>query len=525
MGASSSSGSYLHITGLTSRGKQLAELAITETIDGFSVTSIEAGAFRGCSNMKKVTIAGSVRSIGDSAFAGCSNLETLVMKGEEPPEMGVGVLEFCSAVISVPPEAKEAYSNNAGWSSYNVRLVTYYTVTFRSGDAELDAYPPEKQVVSPARTVDSLPSDPVRSGFLFKGWYTGPNGTGTMFTANTEVTSDITVYAKWIPITQNTGVRLSFTIKSFKDARSPSHLFQNITPDLDAIYYYKATPKWTSDFRAVQGATEDFVQLYYDYTIKTRTVDMGLFAPGTWDFEVRVVSSNGITLYEKKISSFHVTSQVSSVEFILEKHYEDTGILNINVVSDEVSRNGGLIIYCKGTQSSKIVRIPMADSVPGPDGTARFSTSLELSPGFYEVNLTLYDEGASRAVKSGYIEVFGNETSELNGTVYKDTWMAESYTDVGMGGGFFLTEKKKLGMIVSTNGNIHSRTWTFTASPTEDSERIGSYIWYVNGERQNGNGATFVLRNINSGTYLVNCFAVDSTLSYIVGAGLSISVQ
>ena len=65
----SASGSYLHITGLTQRGKQLSELAITETIDGFSVTSIKAGAFRSCSNVKKVTVAGSVKSIGDNAFA------------------------------------------------------------------------------------------------------------------------------------------------------------------------------------------------------------------------------------------------------------------------------------------------------------------------------------------------------------------------------------------------------------------------------------------------------------------------
>lgn len=70
MGAAPVSGSYLHITGLTERGKQLAELAITETIDGFGVTSIQSGAFRGCSKVKTVTIAGSVRSIGDSAFAG-----------------------------------------------------------------------------------------------------------------------------------------------------------------------------------------------------------------------------------------------------------------------------------------------------------------------------------------------------------------------------------------------------------------------------------------------------------------------
>ena len=109
--------------------------------------------------MKKITIAGSVRSIGDGAFAGCGSLETLVLKGTEPPEMGSGVLEFCPAAICVPPEAKESYSQKAGWSSYASQLVSYFTVTFKSGNATIDAYPPEKQVIYPETTVDSLPAD------------------------------------------------------------------------------------------------------------------------------------------------------------------------------------------------------------------------------------------------------------------------------------------------------------------------------------------------------------------------------
>ena len=524
MGAASISGSYLHITGLTQRGEQLSELAITETIDGFAVTSIKARAFRACSNVKKMTIAGSVKSIGDGAFAGCSNLETVIMKGEEPPEIGTGVLDYCPAFISVPPAAKEAYDNNAGWSSYSTRIVTYFTVTFKSGDASIDAYPPEKQVVYPATTVDSLPSDPVRSGYLFGGWYTEPNGAGTLFTANTEVTSDLTVYAKWTQISQNTGVRLSFSIEGFKDARTPSHLFQNITPDSKATYYYRAVPSWTYDLTNIVGATEGFVQLPYNYSIDTRTINMGVFTPGTWNFAVRVVSVNGNTLYEKNIKNCKIDSQSSNIRFVLEKCYEGTGTLQINALSDAVSNKGGMIITYKGPRSGAI-DIPMAESLPGTEGTVTFIKTLSLPPGFYEVNFTLYDEGKSRAVKNGYVEVFGNETSVLNSTIYKDIWMSESYTDVGITGVFFLAEKKKLGMVVSTSGNIYSRTWTFTASQTEDSENIRNYVWYVNGIRQNANGSVFVMRNLNPGEYQVYCFAVDNSFSYIVSAGLTIPVQ
>lgn len=53
-------------------------------------------------------------------------------------------------------------------------------------------------VSSPETTVKGLPEPPVRSNYKFDGWYTERNGEGTEFTADTEVTDDITVYAKWI---------------------------------------------------------------------------------------------------------------------------------------------------------------------------------------------------------------------------------------------------------------------------------------------------------------------------------------
>jgi uncharacterized repeat protein (TIGR02543 family) len=47
-------------------------------------------------------------------------------------------------------------------------------------------------------------SEPSKSGYTFGGWYTQQNGGGSQFTADTTVTSNITVYAKW---TVNTGAR------------------------------------------------------------------------------------------------------------------------------------------------------------------------------------------------------------------------------------------------------------------------------------------------------------------------------
>jgi uncharacterized repeat protein (TIGR02543 family) len=76
----------------------------------------------------------------------------------------------------------------AQWSTYS------YTVTFNSdGGTMVDP----KTVVSPATTIDALPSPPTRTGYLFDGWYTQNGGNGTEFTALTTVSASTTVYAKW----------------------------------------------------------------------------------------------------------------------------------------------------------------------------------------------------------------------------------------------------------------------------------------------------------------------------------------
>ena len=72
------------------------------------------------------------------------------------------------------------------------------TVTFDSQNAGTAASPASKQVALNA-TAGVLPT-PVKNGFIFGGWYTVANGGGTVFAAETVVTGNITVYAKWTAI-------------------------------------------------------------------------------------------------------------------------------------------------------------------------------------------------------------------------------------------------------------------------------------------------------------------------------------
>lgn len=54
-----------------------------------------------------------------------------------------------------------------------------------------------KTVTSDSALGTNWPDNPTRSGYSFGGWYTGQNGTGTLYTSATIITADVDLYAKW----------------------------------------------------------------------------------------------------------------------------------------------------------------------------------------------------------------------------------------------------------------------------------------------------------------------------------------
>lgn len=77
----------------------------------------------------------------------------------------------------------------------------YYTVSFNSQFSNTESATvmpnPTSITVKPGETVDTLPTDPTMSDYIFGGWYTAQNGYGTKFTTAYKVTEDMTVYAYW----------------------------------------------------------------------------------------------------------------------------------------------------------------------------------------------------------------------------------------------------------------------------------------------------------------------------------------
>ena len=74
----------------------------TVTYEGmiYSVTSIEDGAFFGCSSLTAVTIPENVTSIGDNAFRGCSSLTSITIP-KSVSSIGFGVSAGCTSLNTI----------------------------------------------------------------------------------------------------------------------------------------------------------------------------------------------------------------------------------------------------------------------------------------------------------------------------------------------------------------------------------------------------------------------------------------
>lgn len=74
--------------------------------------------------------------------------------------------------------------------------IEMHTVTFNENGGSTAATPSTMSVES-GKSLGTLPTAPTRSGYIFKGWNTKADGSGSAFTTATIITGDITVYAQW----------------------------------------------------------------------------------------------------------------------------------------------------------------------------------------------------------------------------------------------------------------------------------------------------------------------------------------
>lgn len=173
---------------------------------GEKIKTIGYNAFAYCTSLKNITIPEKVTTIGSDTFNDCSHLEYIILPA--------GLTSFEDELTDCSPECVIYYNNNEAeadkhFGSHDVlkghKLLCLCKVTFDANggtltdSAEVPVYETEKIIGTKANELKAIPN-PTRPGYNFTGWYTTADGKpeDSKFDVDkTEITKDITLYARW----------------------------------------------------------------------------------------------------------------------------------------------------------------------------------------------------------------------------------------------------------------------------------------------------------------------------------------
>ncbi|MBQ6010155.1 MAG: leucine-rich repeat protein, partial [Kiritimatiellae bacterium] len=169
-----------------------------------SVTSIGHFSFEDCSGLTSVTIPDSVTSIGEDAFSCCSGLTSMTIP-DSVTSIGIEAFCYCSGLTSVNlPETlhgQDEYLRSSVFISCAAGLeltyypVTTFSVTFNANGGTIEGAASYERIVVDGQKLREMPT-PTLNGYVCSGWFTAAEG-GTQVTADTVVTSNMTLYAHW----------------------------------------------------------------------------------------------------------------------------------------------------------------------------------------------------------------------------------------------------------------------------------------------------------------------------------------
>lgn len=140
-------GSYSIPTSVTSvMGFSFTNSIIKSITFPFSITSIGACTFSGCSNLTFLSIPSSVTSIGSQAFAVCSNLDSVAVYATLPPTLSSDAFYGIGPDVTfyVPDPSLETYKNANVWKNFT-NLLGLSQLVFRT--IEVPAYIPTNGLV------------------------------------------------------------------------------------------------------------------------------------------------------------------------------------------------------------------------------------------------------------------------------------------------------------------------------------------------------------------------------------------
>lgn len=162
---------------------------LTEVEIPASVDQICPFAFNGCTNLKRVLLEKNIKTINVNAFKDCTNLSDVKYNGYKTDwdKVTVNTTGNDTLTSKVQYLCDINFDLNGGTINGS-NTVNKQTVYSKDKLVTAKCYPNDQTFV--------VPSDPVREGYTFLGWYTQAEG-GTKYTFTEAVSSNIILYAHW----------------------------------------------------------------------------------------------------------------------------------------------------------------------------------------------------------------------------------------------------------------------------------------------------------------------------------------
>lgn len=162
---------------------------LTEIKVPTSVYEICSDAFNGCTGLTSVTLEEGINIINRNAFKDCTKLNDVKYNGHKTDweNVRVNIAGNDTLTSNVQYLCDINFDLNGGTINGSDTMATQ-TVYSKEKLGTAKCYPNDQTFV--------VPSDPVREGYTFLGWYTQAEG-GTKYTFTEAVSSNITLYAHW----------------------------------------------------------------------------------------------------------------------------------------------------------------------------------------------------------------------------------------------------------------------------------------------------------------------------------------
>ena len=159
-------------------------------ISGSKLTKVVAHNSSGCSTSTKVGIS---TSASDADYVSGGALQTWSTTSSSYTYELTGTAVNTRYYIYVTNKNAQLYSLDLTYETSSVTPTGPFTVSFNTHGGSAVA---SQSVAKDGYATQ--PADPTRSGFTFGGWYTSNAYTNLFDFANTPITADITIHAKWI---------------------------------------------------------------------------------------------------------------------------------------------------------------------------------------------------------------------------------------------------------------------------------------------------------------------------------------